>query len=711
MSKDVNDEVRSGASVDDLFSAGTPMERPAIPLAQAIEIVEGWKDGLAGADDVPAAIVESFADNALVRALATMMLEARGQLEAVLAKLRAHRGASKSISTLERLAKAEAREQRRKASAKPVNVKVQSEASLRRVLEGLPVSGVAMPPGYTIANEGVFAPDGAQISLGPIVLLGRAVDEQTGRMALMLAWRLGGRWIRWTADRATIVNHRNLLTLSSYGAPFSPIAAAPLAQFLAEQEASSSFEEVRSTSKQGWVGNKTFLWGYTALGQPDITLVPEEAERAMAGRFASSGSFEGWAAAMQKHAINKPHVMLALYASIAAVLIKILGVEAFILDLSAETSAGKSKALEAAASVWGRPSSDGGVMRRWNTTVVGIENLAGFLNNLPVILDETKLRRSDSVVATAAYMLPSGEGSKRGNSDASSKPIKTWATVTISSGEAPLTTFTTDHGSKARVLTLTGRPFGEFGEEGRLAAEDFSRLLLSDYGHLGPRVIEALLALADHWPEMRERWASTREAIAENIDPTVSAAIHRSVTGPRLLAHVATLQLAGELAHEAGLPGVDKLKENIAFAIEQIARGAAGSDMPTAALEELYSWCWANQHAFYGRAVDDHGRALRIPPAGGWVGVWESGDRWEEIGIRVSIVDERLAAWKFDVQAIRASFKQREWLRLDANNQNPVCGPAHTRMLCIKREAIEKSCMDRGAHARLRPEIEVGRAS
>ena len=115
-------------------------------------------------------------------------------------------------------------------------------------------------------------------------------------------------------------------------------------------------------------------------------------DQQIADGFHAEGTFHDWCRIVVP-ALAFHRVRLAIAASLSAPFRGILDKANFGVDFCGETSKGKTTTLRIAASVWGRPDekSPKAAMTSWNATRVWRERASSVLNNLPVIMDETKL--------------------------------------------------------------------------------------------------------------------------------------------------------------------------------------------------------------------------------------------------------------------------------------------------------------------------------
>src|SRR5262249_47748838 len=119
----------------------------------------------------------------------------------------------------------------------------------------------------------------------------------------------------------------------------------------------------------------------------------------------------------------------------------------------------------------------------------------------------------------------------------------TFTTVLLTSGESRAVGFSEDGGTRARVLTLWGLPFGKADQETARLVHDANVGMLQHYGHAGPRLVRYLLEHRDQWPAWRGWYRKLRTKY-------LARAGGSSVVG-RLADAFAALTVAGILAAKA----------------------------------------------------------------------------------------------------------------------------------------------------------------
>jgi hypothetical protein len=121
--------------------------------------------------------------------------------------------------------------------------------------------------------------------------------------------------------------------------------------------------------------------------------------------------------------------------------------------------------------------------------------------------------------------------------------------------------------------------------------------------------------------------------------------------------------MAARLAHQANLLPWDYADPVEPLWAELTAR-AAGADIAAAALRHLLSWAAAHAHEFLGRR-----KATDPPPTGGWEGKWPGQTNWGYIGLLPHVLNGLLAGAGFDAEAVRETWRDREWVVVDADGK------------------------------------------
>lgn len=390
-----------------------------------------------------------------------------------------------------------------------------------------------------------------KIAHSPILITERLIDIVDDKHYLQLAWRRPGGWCHRIVERGVALDSRKLITLADHGFPVASDNLKALVRYLHDLEAANiaSLPTARVSPHLGWqgdAGKHGFLCGRT-LVLPGGELAPlstasqhhggrgnslsfrglTPGDEQIADGYHQRGSFSDWVKAV-KVLKNHPRALVALYTSFVPPMLTILGCPNFIVDWFHRTSVGKTSCLRVAASVWGNPNENqpNPVVRSWDSTQVYLERASSILSDLPLILDETKRVKDHRFVAKFLYEIAHGQGRGRGNVT-STALTRTWRTVALSTGEAPIISFTKDGGTKGRCLEIRGGPFGTPSPESAGMVHDLDLAVRDNYGHAGIGFVQYLLRHRNRWERLEEDYRATVEhytnSAPKGADPAVAS--------------------------------------------------------------------------------------------------------------------------------------------------------------------------------------------
>ncbi|WP_053348212.1 DUF927 domain-containing protein [Peribacillus butanolivorans] len=240
----------------------------------------------------------------------------------------------------------------------------------------------------------------------------------------------------------------------------------------------------------------------------DIIIAPgSDGEAQVLKSFQEKGTIESWQTEVLDLVRDHPKVMFFLVASFAAVLVKDVDINSFIVDLSGFTSEGKSTTLQVASTVWGSKEYVGG----WKSTAVGVERLSNFLQNFPVILDDTR-NASEKILREVAYDFSQNKGKIRGSIIGMQK-LSTWRSILLTSGEVPILDYCDRAGQSARIVQIKDNPFNEYEQDYMFK---LYKAMSNNYGVVGRTFLERWLnldlenknKLLAHYQEIRSRYAN-----------------------------------------------------------------------------------------------------------------------------------------------------------------------------------------------------------
>lgn len=605
-------------------------------------------------DEPAEALAGALENTELMHALGYAARYREGPLGAALVRLkRAYPDAKADVARLEKAIVARAKQQEEATNKRAAEAAMRHRSRvLGQLTQGLDIKGLRPPPGYEVDGDGVWiqleGDKRSRVLKAPILIVGRHRDIHTGEVRVDVAWRTRKGWQRHTVPRQLVMDSRAIVKLSGLGAPVSSNDSKQAVKWLSEFEDCNlaNLPERATTTHMGWQSDDLFVLGRSSFGG-EAQLVAEGGLEALAGGYRVGGTWEGWCDAIARYAARRPLVMLAIYGAACAPLLRILGQPGFVMDWSGETSHGKTSALRAGASAWGVPDDRGdGIILSWaSSSAVGPMTVAHFLQSLPLFLDDTKRGKPD-VIASTLYDIPAGQERLKGTAEGGLRAIRRWNLPLLSTGEASITSFSQDGGTRARTIVLRGAPFGQDSDRNRQDAEAMREALLEHHGHLGRRLLEYLLDDRTDLEKIRKRFQHVKDTLAKSAKSPVVG---------RLAAYVAVLQVTMELCEERlGMPPAVATPDSpgpIVLAWRAAQEAATENDPPTEALRQLHAWATANAQRFDGQ------RTERGAPTQGWAGKWSA----TRIGFFREVVDEQLAKWGHDVVGVQEAWHRREW--------------------------------------------------
>lgn len=293
----------------------------------------------------------------------------------------------------------------------------------------------------------------------PIMPVEILKNLDTGAYKVRVAFRRNNQWHTEIFDRTVLSQKSKIVdALSERGVAVNSENARNLVLYFADIEEMNidGIPENACISRLGWreyAGAQMFV-PYT---RERLIFDGEAIFRKRFESIRESGDFQEtltkWHGCISENVRhNSVSVRIIFAASAASVLVKLLGCNNFIVHIWGETGTGKTVLSMCAASIWGNPAV-GEYISSFNTTAVGIEKNLGFLQNLPLILDELQIA-DERDVKKLVYLATEGTGRSRGSKYGGLQSLETWANCTISTGERPITSMISDGGAHNRVIEI-----------------------------------------------------------------------------------------------------------------------------------------------------------------------------------------------------------------------------------------------------------------
>ena len=285
----------------------------------------------------------------------------------------------------------------------------------------------------------------------PIMPVQRLCNVDTGEERLKIAYRKGRFWRSLIAEKSTLASSNSILQLAANGVLVTSENAKALSKYLFEIEELNydMIPEQKSVSRLGWVGD-----GFSPYVD-ELVFDGENNFKHIFNSVKSSGSREKWVDAMRELRAEKGVARIALAASFASVILQPCGLLPFFCHFLGGTEVGKSVLLLTAASVWAKPSF-GEYVTTFNSTLVGQEMMATFLNSLPMCIDDLQIQSSAGIrdFDMIIYQLTEGVGRTRGAKTGGLQKVNTWKCCFITNGEHPISNANSGGGAVNRIIEV-----------------------------------------------------------------------------------------------------------------------------------------------------------------------------------------------------------------------------------------------------------------
>ena len=240
--------------------------------------------------------------------------------------------------------------------------------------------------------------------------------------------------------------------------------------------------EQKSVGRLGWLGEHGF--------SPFVDELVFDGENNFKNIFNAvrqEGSRNAWLYAMQDLRKEKSPGRLFLAASFASAILEPCGLLPFFLHAWGGTETGKTVGLMIAASVWACPKM-GEYITTFNSTLVGQEMMASFLNSMPMCIDELQIQSSSGIhdFDRIIYQLTEGVGRTRGAKTGGLQKMNTWKNCIITNGEHPISNANSGGGAVNRVIEF------ECDEKVYSDLVGICAVIQSNYGFAGREFVEYL---------------------------------------------------------------------------------------------------------------------------------------------------------------------------------------------------------------------------
>lgn len=582
-------------------------------------------------------------------------------------------------------------------------------------------SDAIVPHGYRLERRWISTSTGGRpICKSPVVIQAVLVNESDDSRSIRVLWRDFSGWVAKVIPLEEVLIRSRVERLAKYGLPVSSNTSKDLVGYLrAFYDANQSrLPRCRLTKTLGWQKGGGFLFGDRLIGgagetvdlDADPTTWPDgavafsredEGLYEVASCFSSSSRasesgqhLNKWKNSVRPMAEKHARVRLSILASMCTPMLELLAkrsvyVPNFVVDFANPTSTGKTTILCCAASVWGYPNEidDRSPIGTWDMpSPVWAERAAAVRTHLPLILDDSK-RAKPGLVSNVIYTIAQGQGRQRGTQDSLRKTGR-WRTVLIGSGETRLVDFEEHGGTRARVITVWGAPFGKPNPETSFHIGQMMSGIYTHFGVSGPEFVKWLMANrgeSGSWAELYQDMVQVYRERAESNGP-----LHR------ICSYLGLLQVTETLAARAGVlpwepsdvrPCIDELWEGIASATME-------ADRSMAALEHLRSYSRSRRGVFFSVGKKNS------TPQKGWMGRWDSPGKAtpepDAVSFFPSHLKEILEDGGFDYESTIRTWRDKGYLITTGGkgHRQVRCDGVRSRMISIKMSTWEGDLSD-----------------
>lgn len=284
----------------------------------------------------------------------------------------------------------------------------------------------------------------------PIMPVQRLVNIDSGEERLKIAYKKGRAWRSLIAEKSALASSNSILQLAANGVLVNSENSKALSTYLFEIE-NLNYEEIpeqKSVSRLGWVGEHGF-----SPYVDELVFDGENNFKHIFNSVKSNGDRQKWLDVMLKLRTEKSPGRIFLASAFASVILEPCGLLPFFVHAWGGTEVGKTVGLMIAASVWACPKM-GEYITTFNSTLVGQEMTATFLNSLPMCVDELQIQSSAGVkdFDKIIYQLTEGVGKTRGAKTGGLQKINTWRNCIITNGEQPISNANSGGGAVNRII-------------------------------------------------------------------------------------------------------------------------------------------------------------------------------------------------------------------------------------------------------------------
>lgn len=411
----------------------------------------------------------------------------------------------------------------------------------------------------------------------PLYIVERYVNIDDGTEKCVIAFINRGAWRLRAVERETLSTASKITKLAGFGLDITSTTARQIVDYFQEvlRLNAGSIAAVRTSDRLGWHGREFIPFS------DRIKCDAADNFRDIARQLTTKGDFELWRSTMVKLRENI-YFRLITTASFAAPLVELVGGLPFVVHLWGGTGTGKTVALCAAASVWGRGAyANNSLVQSFKATGYALEEKAAFLYSLPMLIDEGQTYRSEEF-NSLIMNLTEGKGKSQGAAAGGIRKLRHWNGCFITTAEENLIKQNSGGGTANRVISIEAKE--KVVEDGHAAMQ----VIGNNYGFAGRMFTDYLRSVPEGGIEQAH--SMLYKALRDNASST-----------EKLCLSAATLLTADVMAEDSVFKSGTKLT---VADIRPFLTDNAEVDNAARAYEWLVNWVAQNVSRFRTDATD-----------------------------------------------------------------------------------------------------------
>lgn len=454
----------------------------------------------------------------------------------------------------------------------------------------------------------------------PILPIQRLVNKEEQIEKVKIIFLKDGEWKQIIVSRNTIASKAKILQLADLGVEVNEDNAKYLISYLADIIELNKLEVKESTTHLGWIDDE--FAPYTE----DLVYDGENNFRDVYVSVCERGNYNTWKTFIRDLRAYSKVLHFIIATSFASPLIKILGINSYIVHLWGGTGVGKTVALMVAMSIWGNPAM-GKLTRSLNSTQVALARYASFIHSLPFAGDELQTIKNkwDSFDNLIMY-LTEGIDRGRGQQFGGIETLNTWNCNFIFTGEEPITKSNSGGGAKNRCIEIKTEE--KLIQDGNIV----SNFVRENYGFAGKDFIN----LIKETPNLQEQYKNIFDEVLKITNTTDKQAMA-----------ISSIILADKMSSEHIFNDAPLKLEEIKEWITKVN----DVDISTRAYLWTVDWVVQNENKFKGDySIENWGKFIDT----------EDGKSYVYINRKVYVSELEKAGFDFD--AIKENLATKGWL-------------------------------------------------